>query len=516
MGDAAAQPRGGSYVIWPVIMITIGFFGYIGYLLASMERPAIMSNWNSTRCSILVMFAASYFKPDDDPRTPGEFSTDNFSFCMKSIVHDVMEVVMAPFMDVFSGQASSTNVITEMMNGIREIITAMYDAFLSFIEPFLLKFTAITYQIGIKMQHLRAAFRRANAVALSTIFTGLSFIRGIQNAIDLVIKVVMIILIILVVLVILLFFILFPFIPIILAVIAVIVAVATASVAASAGGMNGTFCFDPSTKVQLESGGAVAISDLTLGTRLKSTGRGPVTTVTDIMKLDGSTSPLYSLNGILVSGSHLVRGPKGTWIPVSDDPRALSSGYTIPVLYCLNTSTHTIPVLDKGGETVWFRDWEEMEEGDGAAHKEWDDFVSTLLGNPIGVSKGSSLIDPGLQVLSMNRGLLRIDEVKMGDTLYLDYEGHGSTRVIGLVQGLGPGSCIAKTVEGWMRTSLSGKGSHHLITDTGLLRIVYSTGDALIVRDMTETGIDQIHKTYDFVLRSLNRPSKNKSASTTE
>ena len=80
------------------------------------------------------MFAASYFKPDEDPRTPGEFATDNFSFCMKGLVHEVMEVVMAPFMEVFSGQASSTGVVTEMMNGIREIITVMYNAFLSFIK----------------------------------------------------------------------------------------------------------------------------------------------------------------------------------------------------------------------------------------------------------------------------------------------------------------------------------------------------------------------------------------------
>jgi hypothetical protein len=471
------------------------------------------------------MFAASYFKPDQDPRTPGEFATDNFSFCIKSLVHDVMEVVMAPFMEVFSGQASSTNVITEMMNGIREIITALYDAFLSFIEPFLMKFMAITFQFGIKMQHIRAAFRRVSAMALSTVFTGLTFIKGIQNAIDLVIKIVMIILIILVVLVILLFFILFPFIPIILAVISVIVAVGTASVAASAGGMKGTFCFEPSTRIVLASGASVQIRDLTLGTVLQG---GAV--VTESMKFDGSTSPLYLLNGIFVSGSHLVQGTDGAWQSVLNDPRAVPTGYTVPVLYCLNTSTHTIPVLERGGGTVLFRDWEEMKEDDDEAHRGWNALVSSLLG---GVSDSSDepderpcLLDPSLQVLSMTRGLLPIEKVEMGELLYLDHGGAVTTKVLGLIQGDTQGraesgwmtSCIVQQTSGWVRTTTLASGSSavrggHLVTDTGLLRLFTSTGP-LLIRDMTETGIHQIHTTYDFVLRSLSR--ENKSASTTE
>lgn len=529
MGDAAQaesvpSKRGsGSYVIWPVIMITISFFGYIGYLLSSMERPVIMKNWNSTRCSVLVMFAASYFKPDDDPRTPGEFSTDNFSFCMKTIVHDVMEVVMAPFMDVFSGQASTTNVMTELLNGIREIIKAIYDAFLSFIEPFLLKFMAVTNQFGVKVQQIRAAFRRVSAMALSTVFTGLTFIRGIQNAIDFVIKIVMIILIVLVVLIILLFFILFPFLPIILSVIAVIVAVGTASVAASAGGMKGTFCFEPSMKLSLASGASVAIQDVTLGTVLES---GAV--VTDIMKLDGTTSPLYSLQGILVSGSHLVLGPTGGWLPVQDDPRAVPLGRTVPVLYCLNTTTHQIPVQDTAGRTVWFRDWEEIEDDDEETHRLWEAQVSALLGgvepDPKGTG-GTCLMDPSVRVMTMNRGLVRIDHVELGDTLYVEHEGRRTTRVIGVVQGVprDKSSYIEhrrfSSSSSWVRRTtpfLEGSTQGvHLITDSGLLRILTPSGP-LLIRDMTETGIDQIHTTYDFVLRSLNHPLKNKSASTTE
>jgi len=461
---------------------------------------------------------------------------------MKGLVHDVMAVVMTPFMDIFSGQASTTNVVTELMNGIREILAAIYKAFLSFIEPFLLKFTNITYQIGIKTQQLRSAFRKVSAMALSTVFTGLTFIKGIQNAIDFVIKVVMIILIVLVVLIILLFFILLPFLPLILSVIAVIVAVATASVSASAGGMKGTFCFEPSTRVLMATGATVAISELALGDRLYGE-----TTVTGILTLDGSTSPLYSLNGIRVSGSHLVLDAETGWHSVKDDPRAKCLGVTVPVLYCLNTSSHKIPVVGassssitgpgvgvgvgvgigrasvaSANEVVWFRDWEEMDNENEEAHREWDAAVSSLLG---GISDDGRtidpfcLMDPGLQVLSYHRGLLRLDEVTLGDVLYLDEGRCRSTVVTGLVSGLTGNankhhsgwmsSCLVQrsTDKGWTRTTTLGPGTAplqgaHLITDTGLICLLTPAGP-LLVRDMTEIGTNHLHETYGFVLRSL-------------
>ena len=530
--DTSVLKPKGSFIVWPFILTTLAMFGWIGYTIASTERNVVMSDWADMRCNVLIMFAAYYFKPQNDPKSAGEFAMDNFSFCMKTIVQDVMAVVMAPFLSVFGQHASTAGAITDMMNALREIIATIYNAFLSFIEPFFLKFQAIAYQLGITTQHLRNSFRKVSAIAISLIFSGLSIIKGMQNAIDFIIKVVMIILIVLVVLVIFLFFILFPFIPIILAVIAVIVAAASASVAATAGGMGGTFCFDPSTRVLLEHG-SKPISEIVLGDVLKG---GAI--VEGTMVLDGTTSPLYSLNGIYVSGSHLVLGTNGEWHSVDKDDRAVPLHRTVPILYCLNTSNRIIPIADGTGDQILFRDWEEMDTDDEEAHQGWKALVSSILGGVDESERNADtfcLMDPANIVLTANRGIQIVDNIRLGDEIIVNGMAN-TTKVIGVVEGFVDGdmecgwmsSCIASLPAepyAWKRITTNGvplfvkpvnvsgriRGKH-LITGSGIFRVITPTGH-LIVRDMTETGSNRIHETYDFVAASLR---KNKSSSYTE
>ena len=511
--DQAPTKGAMTYEVLPFIGLTVAMVALTGFTLSYMERSVIMNNWPAMRCNVLVMFASYYFKPPDDPRTEAQFATDNFQFCMKSLVHEVTEAAMAPFQEVFGSHASIAGVMTEMLNAIREIIHAIYEAFLSFIEPFLKRFENVVYQLSATTQHLKAAFQRVNAMALSMVFSGLTMIKGLQNAIDFIIKVVMIILVVLVVLIILLFFVLFPFIPLILSVIAVIVATASASVAAAAGGMQGTFCFTPDTRIVLETGEVKPISDLVLGERLSPAGG----TVTGILTLDGQGEPLYDLSGIRVSGSHLVQGPSGEWHSVEDDARAVLTQVSSPVLYCLNTTTHVIPVMtaDNHG-AVLFRDWEEMDEDDEEAHKGWTALVSDMLG---GVDEGGgghgtfSLMDPKNIVFTGRRGIQAIEDIELGDEILA--LGDTWTRVIGIVEGTVTGtfsngwmtSCIEASRNHWKRVTTLADGTasvrgKHLITDRGVFRVVSFAGYA-IVRDFTEVGADKIGGTYSFVASSL-------------
>jgi hypothetical protein len=323
----------------------------------------------------------------------------------------------------------------------------------------------------------------------------------------------MIMLVVLVLLIILLFFILFPFIQLILSVIAVIVATASASVAAAAGGMQGTFCFTPDTQVVLETGEIKPISELVLGERLSPVGG----TVTGILTLDGQGEPLYDLCGIRVSGSHLVQGLSGEWHSVADDVRAVLTQVSSPVLYCLNTTTHVIPIMtaDKQG-TVLFRDWEEMDEDDDEAHKGWTALVSDMLG---GVDEGSgahgtfSLMDPKNIVFTGSRGIQAIEDIQLGDEVRAS--GDTWSRVIGIVEGIVEGtpssgwmaSCIEASRYRWKRVTTLANGTvsvrgKHIITNSGVFRVVSSTGYA-IVRDFTEVGADKIGDTYSFVASSL-------------
>jgi hypothetical protein len=108
-------------------------------------------------------------------------------------------------------------------------------------------------------------------------------------------------------------------------------------------------CFPPETPIKLENGETVLMKNLKLGDVLVN---GSV--VDAVMKIRNENDPYYKLPGnILVTGSHYIRYG-GKYIHVKNVPEAKPTGKVDPVVYCLVTSDHKIPV---GEYTFW--DWED-------------------------------------------------------------------------------------------------------------------------------------------------------------
>lgn len=511
--------------IWPFLAVTIGLFALVGYVIANTERAVIMQNWPQTRCTVPVLFGASFFKPDSDSRSGGEFAMDNFEFCMKAVVHDVMEVVMAPLFAVFGKHVSMAEVMTDLMNGVRKILATIYEAFLSFIDPFLKRYNATVGQINIVTQHLRLSFQRVNAVMMGMLFSGLSIVRGFQNAIDFIIKVIMIIVGIMVALIIILFFILFPFIPVILSVLAVIVAVAVGPVAAAASSSVGAFCFPGTMQVALADGTTIPIKDVKPGQRLAGGGVAEAT-----MMFDGRTTSLFVLDGIQVSGSHRVRHGLLGWPLVKDDPRARPTSQRFDVLYCMTTSNRKIPMYSaEHNKVVWFRDWEELEADDEEGELLWNELVLKILnGTPMNPYASGTLdehlLGPDVQVLTPG-GRRRLADIQYGDELIS--EDYTLCKVNGIVEGTVSASADADADVWWsgclVRRSLVGswervtadcsadrsadrsadaetqKVGRHLMTTTGsFLILAPDTHKLTAVRDYTEVG-GSLPLTYSFI-----------------
>ena len=503
--------------LWPIMILTLGMFMWIGYTVATVERKTIMENWDIQRCNPFIMFAAYYLRPQSDPRDDVTFAIDNFSFCMKTLAQKALEVAMAPVYAVFGSQLSVSDVVSSSLNGIRELLANLYKAFLSFMEPFLKRFEAVTYQVGIVTQHLRAAFQRVNASLLSFVYVGLTTVQGLQNFIDTVINVILIICGIMLAIIILLFFILFPFIPLIVSVLTIITATLVGSAAAAANEMKDGFaCFPPDTPIMMASGTTKPISEIKLGDQLAQN-----TIVEGLFVFDGSHSPLYNLDGIRVSGTHLVKDEQGSWRSVSSDPRAKPLHQFSDRLYCLNTSSRQIPILNNKGIIQQFRDWEEIDEEDEIGQAGWDWLVAGILHLQETKSAGTfSLMSPDQQVFR-NKELVRIDQVCIGDFIASE---QGVTRVLGIVKGhiegastgLWTASCIKKEGDRWIRCSTVKEGmdrleGYHLITESGVFQ-VYKGG---LFRDFTEVGPNRIHETYPYVASRLSifSPAANKSSS---
>ena len=490
--------------------------GYVTYVYITMERTTIMADWANNRCGVFVMFASSYFKPDDDPRSPGDFGSDNMRFCMGQLAKAVMGTALAPYNKLLEQQSNNLNDNFISLNYLRKITKVMMDAFMSFMEPFFKKFTLVAYQVGVVVQHLRMAMGRVNAILTSFIYQGISLVTGIQNMIEFIFFIVLIILAVMIGLLIILFFILFPFIPILITPV-ILILIVGGSVAASS--MNDAFCFVPETPVVLATGATKAISEIQLGDVLQGGG-----IVTGMLQMDGSTTPLYDLEGIRVSGSHLVQY-KGKWQSVSEDPRSIPMQQKESVLHCLNTTNRLIPVQTNQGSTVLFRDWEELDEEDTTGQEAWDRMVSKILG---GVSdttttdaKDTFCLMDGVNTVMTETGIKSLNDIRLGDKLQLSYNRY--TTVIGLVDGYVTGTgakgwmsaCIKKrdipTEMPYQRISTITEGQsilkgRHLITECGEF-VVGINGALVRVRDFTEVGANLIHLTYPLVAKALNQSS---------
>ena len=504
-------------MIWPFVLVTIGLLVYASIQYAMMERSTIMNNWPEQRCGVFVMFASYWLKPDSDPRTDSEFAAENFQFCLKEVSQNVMKIVMAPFTAVLGQQGGITNVFMQVLNSIKTAIKRMYDEFLSFMDPFFKKFNAIANQIGIVTQKLKMAFQRLNAALLGVVFSGVSILKGINNTVRFVVKVVLIILGIMVALIILLFFVLFPFIPLIIT--PVILAIMSArrligdDAADEAAGDQGAFCFTGDTPVLLADGTTKPIKDLVLGMKLANSA-----TVEGILTMEGDRTPLFVLQGIRVSGSHLVKDEQG-WHSVAEDGRAEPIEDRVDRLYCLNTSNRLIPVVNQEGATVLFRDWEEIAEDDEEGQRGWAQMVASIIGsmrpNPM-QQDTFCLMDQRIHLPTPN-GRNPLDYIQIGDQIDLSY--NRSTRVIGIVEGLVIGQATSDWLSGCIEKKYTPTGlihrrvtttavstdlikGKHLITDSGLL-VAYVNGSVLHLRDFTEVGIDRIHETYPFVAERL-------------
>ena len=522
---------------WPFILIILGFLFLLGYLISKLERSSIIRNWDKKRCNFAVMTAASFFKPNDDPRTGTEFATDNFSFCMKTYVDKFMEMAMAPFLTIFSKHKGIANDGLNMMNTLRHIGSAIYNAFIGLLEPFFRRFTIATHEMSRIIQYLRMAFRRLNAVVVNTLYQGMTMFRGILNTIQFFIKVIMIICGILLAIIIILIFILFPFIPLILSVLGAIIATILAMIMVISGDVDSAismkkgFCFAKNTNILIKRDNkivVVKVTDIKLGDELAD-GCGVVTAV---IEMSGKNVPLYDVNGITVSGSHVIQGEDGIWKLVENDSRAKKSDNTSNILYCFNTTSHKIPIVTNN-ETIIFRDWEELEDDDSEGQLLWNYVILNILNKSKNYNEWKSGIisDSEIPLMSENTpiktptGYIMISKLNLGD-IVIDSNGK-YTEILGVIHSeingisesdvwktellsLERESNVWKRIPGNVKSGNGILKGKTLITESGDFIIQCSDikneinyKSEKIVRDFTDVGYKSIHQTYSMVSERL-------------
>lgn len=514
-----------------ILIITFIFTLLFVFIIKSVDINAIKGDWATRRCAAPILFTGWLYKPADDPRTGTEFMQDNFSFCMNSLMDSVLVTVFAPLLTVAGGNNAALGTMNDALGHIKGMLKSATDGFSRIIGITHKRFSDTLINYVGAWHRIQFMFQRAVSAALSTVYAGISFLTGFLNLYDFVVKVVIIILSILIALIFFLFFALIPVLPVIFTVISVLVG---AGLGSAVGGMASAFCVDPEAPVRMADGAVKALKEVKVGDRVasrlggdtgKTKGEATVNTIEGVLLCSGEGEACVSVHGVRMSGSHRVLHD-GAYILARDHPEAVPAE-GLPLLICLNSTTHDIPIVCSDGSTLWVGDWEEVD--DDAGRRAWLDMVHDVLNYgliPDLCSKKEPttvpLMSPSTLVREQNRGYVPLKDVRIGD--YVLDEGRHYTKVLATYEGEFEGETYGETYwisDGvWVYTMDSiwtpaiygsvkeGKGrivqGRNIITESGSFYIKHN-GINTLVRDFTEMGKEALEKSYEYLDTYINR-----------
>tara|TARA_R110001592_G_scaffold4577_5_gene25762 strand:- start:1004 stop:2230 length:1227 start_codon:yes stop_codon:yes gene_type:complete len=360
------------------VVISIFFVLIIIYFSIVNNLGPIKANWDSNKCKPSVIpFAGIINKPDDD--SVFEFSQKNFINCSQTMLRDVVDNAFKPIYLAYQGVNNTFKVLAVSLKKIYQQITNIQltgSGILDVLNRYLGGLMVPIREIIISFKDLLNKIQASVVVILYSLFGPYYILLGIlEFFINYLLEIIGIAIGIVV-----LFVILVAIWPFGLGfVIPLKISVAIAS------GLIGllavltilihhiretSMCFDPDTKIQLDTGELIAIKDVKLGSILKN--GSIVQSVMRINNLDENNNiinKMYKLEKgeknepIYVTGSHLIYDSNiKDFVEVGNyrgtNP-AIESNKECPELACLITSDHTIPIGDE-----IFHDWEDNNGSD--------------------------------------------------------------------------------------------------------------------------------------------------------
>jgi hypothetical protein len=503
---------GFRYNNWTLALLVFMFSGVFAVLLGLSNVEEVRNNWSQRRCDLDILVTAQMYKPTDDPRSGGEFAAENFTFCTRSIMVSFIEMMLAPVYVMLNQQLNVAESINGMLNSLRTVQANFMKGFTSLLDPFFNRFRTTGSQFGVTYQKMLSAMSRAMGITQAMLYIGMSLILAVENFVHFVINVVVIIMWIILGLMILLFFLILP-------VFGLIVYTCQTIGNSPFGYMSqevcGELCFDPETRMRMKDGRVKPLKACEVGDILED---GSV--IEGLLFASGEEEPILVLDGIRVSGAHLVWfEEKEEWIAVAHHPSSNLSLQRCKRLICLRTSTRNIPI--QGLSKIWtFRDWEELPTNIPSSDTIWDFLVSEILNQkPLGVQVPIEhpLLKGSCKVMHKTGEMRNIYEIQIGDIVY---SSQGFTRVTGIYKGQSMFSKGADMTDGvWLQHLGSKEWVHpseqsnetveergfHLTTESGCFWVQTNQFSGF-VRDFTEVGAKNLFLTYNYT-RSLLKKS---------
>jgi len=366
---------GGSY--YGTIILFIVFFFIIGYILVQINLEPLKKKFPQNKCNpAYIPFAGFIAKPPD--QTAMQFTASNFSMCINQvltmIVHNytkpintIVNMLNTIFMSLMKAVAIIQKTVYRLKNLMHELMQLIMSRIMAAIMPFI--------KMIIK---IKDSFGKLGAIMGSVLQMLIGLYLAAKAWMGSLIALTILYLVIIAAILMIVFII-----PIFGPPIAMFGLVAWAIMATALGLIVGyityilaltkatvpskpvfppppdiwPFCFEPDTPVNMNDGKTKKMKNIQIGDVLEND-----ITVISTIKIQGDPENRFykiwsdKLNTeILVTGTHKIIDPKNNEeIFVKDFDKAEKSIFWSPVLYCLITDKHTIPI----GEYT-FKDWED-------------------------------------------------------------------------------------------------------------------------------------------------------------
>jgi hypothetical protein len=333
-----------AVLIGPLLIL-----GVIGYTYVQANLENLRDNWVQYRCNPMYMPFAGGIQP--------EISTlENFQFCVNAMAQDIFGLLMQPVNLMFGVFTGVVGMITHDLGYFRNFISGIMTFIASFVGDVFSKIQNTFGTMVSLMARIRDLTQRilgSAGYAATIMITTVKFIKALVGMLmSLVRTIVTILFAISIVLS-------FVFPPLL----------AFAIFLGSQIGLS--FCFHPDTPIYVQGKGLIKVSDVKVGDVFREG-----CTVTATMRCLATGVPLYTYEGVVVSGEHLVL-EAGKWVYVQHSSKSIPYvGPNPDLIYCFNTTDHRVPI----GQTV-FADYEEIEETPNYEALDPSDKVTTALGH---------------------------------------------------------------------------------------------------------------------------------------
>jgi hypothetical protein len=419
-----------------LVAISVFLVIVLGGLLSILFRVSVFQDWENNRCKPYVIPFSSFFKPSSDPRTPSEFAKENWSFCQKEYIQSAIRLATAEVSALLDEQGGVVGVVQGVVNSISDTFAALWKMCYEAYSTIMKKMMSAASLFRNMLIQLHSLVDRIQGILYSVTMALISLLATFINTVQLVLIVAIIVIGILLVLQIILFFLLMPISGLIMTMAAVVsVVVVTVVTAVMASAVAGA-CFAGDTRVHMANGIDIPISEIRVGDTLID--GGVVTAVHEFAR----KGILYNLDGVYVTGDHLVWRKDGKLIPVYQHERASPSSRSDSRVWCLTTTTRCIPVL---GHV--FADWEEIAEDDIDRLHSWYEQVWHRLNKD---AQGVHFLRPSSAFLNSEAGIspdttvgrvgwfgfiewVHASDIKIDDWILSDKQ-FTPTRVVGIVQ----------------------------------------------------------------------------------